>query len=133
MTAAVRPDRLIDERRIMFSCFTIDFGLVRHLCEQPSALKLQQQIMHRADGSVADGIEFLMQKGTQFAGIAWCGLDSVHVAKVPQEGFFGKKAVPWPHGRKKSPERQTPGFEGIELLSVNQFASRQTPSLVLRA
>ena len=102
MTAAVRPDRLIDERRIMFSCFTIAFCLVRHLCEQPSALKLQQQIMHRADGSVADGIKFLMQKGTQFAGIAWCGLDSVHVAKVPQEGFLARKLFLGPMGAKKA-------------------------------
>ena len=102
MTAAVRPDRLLDERRIMFSCFTIAFCLVRHLCEQPSALKLQQQIMHRADGSVTDGIEFLMQKGTQFAGIAWCGLDSVHVAKVPQEGFLARKLFLGHMGAKKA-------------------------------
>lgn len=42
MTAAVRPDRLIDECRIMFACFTIVFGLVCHLCEQPATFKLQQ-------------------------------------------------------------------------------------------
>jgi hypothetical protein len=44
-----------------------------------------------------------MQEGTQFAGIAWCGLDSAHVAKVPQDGFFGKRAILEPRGRKKKP------------------------------
>lgn len=113
MTAAVCPNRLLDPCRIMFSCFTVDFGVVRHLCKQPSALKLQQKIMHRTDGSVADGIEFLMQKGTQFAGIAWCGLDSVHVAKVPQEGFLARELFLSPMGAKK------PG-EVISGLQVNR-------------
>ena len=60
--------------------------------------------MHRSNGSVADGIEFLMQEGTQFAGIAWCGLDSAHVAKMPQVGFLARELfLPrWAHKKARS-------------------------------
>lgn len=60
--------------------------------------------MHRSDGCVTDGIEFLMQEGTQFAGIAWCGLDSAHVVKVPQEGSLARELFFAPMGTKKPGE-----------------------------
>jgi hypothetical protein len=69
MTCPMSANGLLHHGRIMLARQTVRLRLFRHLGKKPASLKLHQQIMHSAYGRIADGVQLLMEQGSQFAWI----------------------------------------------------------------
>ncbi len=65
MPDSMSAHRLFDQRLIMLARQTIGFGLFTHLCKQPAALELNEQLVHSSNGAIAKGIQFLVQQRAQ--------------------------------------------------------------------
>ncbi len=58
-------NRLLDQRRVMLARQAVGFGFFTHLSKQPAAFKLDEQIIHGGDGTVAESIQFLVKQRAQ--------------------------------------------------------------------
>lgn len=65
MPGPMGANRLLDQCRVVLARQAVGFGFFTHLGKQPAALKLDEQIIHSRDGTVAEGIQFLVQQRSQ--------------------------------------------------------------------
>jgi hypothetical protein len=65
MPDPVRMHRLLDQGWIMLARQAVCFGVLTHLRKQPAPLELDEQFIHGGDGTITEGIQLLVEQGSQ--------------------------------------------------------------------